>query len=69
MQNHISMSCEICPRGCFLEAENRSGEDWVITGNDCERGYAFMRARLAYLPDDEDSTDRATTDKSTHCDD
>lgn len=69
MQNHISQSCPICPRGCFLEAANDAGEDWVISGNDCERGYAFLKARLAYLPDDEDNTDIASTDKSTRCDD
>ena len=38
MQNHIAMSCQVCPRGCFLEATKEPGKDWVIFGNDCERG-------------------------------
>lgn len=62
MQDHISMSCQVCPRGCFLEAEKGPGEDWVISGNDCERGYVFFRARLAYLQDDEDETDKTSTE-------
>ena len=30
MPNHISMSCQICPRGCFLEATEETDGDWVI---------------------------------------
>ena len=31
MQNHIAMSCRVCPRGCFLEATKEAGEDWPHT--------------------------------------
>lgn len=46
MQEHISMGCQICPRGCYLEATKEKDGDWVIVGNDCERGPVFMRTQL-----------------------
>ena len=57
MQNHISMSCRVCPRGCFLEATKEAGEDWAIVGNDCERGPVFMRSQLAESQPGEDDSD------------
>ncbi len=57
MQNHISMGCQICPRGCFLEAAKETDGDWVIIGNDCERGPVFMKSQLAdRQPDADDSS-------------
>lgn len=62
MPNHISMSCEICPRGCFLEATKETDGDWVIVGNDCERGPVFMRSQLAdrQLDADDSSAEERT---------
>ncbi|MBO6153454.1 MAG: hypothetical protein IIY48_08110 [Clostridia bacterium] len=57
MQNHIAMSCRVCPRGCFLEATKEAGEDWAIVGNDCERGPVFMRSQLAESQPGEDDSD------------
>ena len=57
MQNHIAMSCQVCPRGCFLEATKEPGKDWVIFGNDCERGPVFMRTQLADDQPGEDDSD------------
>ncbi len=70
MPNHISMSCQVCPRGCFLEATKETDGDWVIVGNDCERGPVFMRSQLAdRQPQGEDCTIEEPTDKFPRCDD
>lgn len=62
MPNHISMSCQICPRGCFLEATEETGGDWIIAGNDCERGAVFIRSQLAdrQLDADDSSAEERT---------
>ena len=57
MQNHIAMSCQVCPRGCFLEATKEAGEAWAIVGNDGERGRGFMRSPLAESQPGEDDSD------------
>ncbi|MBQ8083607.1 MAG: hypothetical protein IJ241_05440 [Clostridia bacterium] len=57
MQDHIAMACQICPRGCFLEAVKEKDEDWVIFGNDCERGPVFMKTQLADRQQGEDASD------------
>lgn len=62
MQDHISMGCQVCPRGCFLEATKEADGDWVIVGNDCERGPVFMRSQLAdrQLDADDSSAEERT---------
>ena len=57
MQNHIAMSCQVCPRGCFREATKEPGKDWGMFGNDCERGPVFMRTQLADDRPGEDDSD------------
>ncbi|MDO4406706.1 MAG: hypothetical protein Q4C07_05940 [Eubacteriales bacterium] len=62
MQEHVAMSCQVCPRGCFLEATKETDGDWVIVGNDCERGPVFMRTQLAdrQLDADDSSAEERT---------
>ena len=41
-----TLSCEVCPRGCFLEAEMEDGEVVHVSGNDCARGAKFAALKL-----------------------
>ncbi len=46
----LMMTCQVCPRGCYLQAAKDTGGHVSVEGNDCERGVLFATAQLTSDP-------------------
>ncbi|MBR5753526.1 MAG: galactokinase [Clostridia bacterium] len=62
MSDLITLACQVCPRGCFLQAEKGPDGTITVSGNDCYRGKEFATATLSGdLPSEEDADEGPST--------
>ena len=50
MPTEKTLSCQVCPRGCFLQITTDDEGEITVRGNDCERGPLFAKAKLSAVP-------------------
>lgn len=46
MSRQQALICVSCPMGCHLEITIPEAGEWVITGNQCQRGIVYAKAEL-----------------------